>query len=55
MFLAAGFVVEPSLVWLQEYMAGLKKQTEKVKNGEVEFYNTAFNIIRDYYFLSLIR
>ena len=32
----------------------LQKQTEKVKNREVKFYNTAFNIIRDYFFVSLI-
>ena len=31
----------------------LENQTEKVKNGEVGFYNTAFNIIRDNYFLNL--
>jgi len=31
------------------------KQTEKVKNGEVKFYNTAFNIIRDNYFLNLYK
>jgi len=30
----------------------LKNQTQKVKNGEVGFYNTAFAIIRDYYFLN---
>ncbi len=33
----------------------LEKQTEQVKKGEVRFYNTAFNIIRDYYFLTLIK
>ncbi|MCK4387003.1 MAG: NUDIX hydrolase [Candidatus Pacebacteria bacterium] len=32
----------------------LEKQTEKVKSGEVRFYSTAFNIIRDYFFVSLI-
>lgn len=36
-------------VWLgkQEALNILKKQEEKVKLGEVEFYNTAFNIVRD--------
>lgn len=36
-------------VWLekQEALSILKKQQEKVKTGEVNFYNTAFNIIRD--------
>jgi 8-oxo-dGTP pyrophosphatase MutT (NUDIX family) len=29
----------------------MNKQVEKVKNGEVEFYNTAFNIVRDKYFI----
>ena len=33
----------------------LSDQVEKVKNGEVEFYNTAFNIIRDNYFLTLVK
>ncbi len=33
----------------------LSGQVEKVKNGEVEFYNTAFNIIRDYYFVDLAK
>jgi ADP-ribose pyrophosphatase YjhB (NUDIX family) len=31
----------------------LSDQVEKAKNGEVEFYNTAFNIIRDYFFVDL--
>lgn len=30
----------------------LNKQVEKVKKGEVEFYNTAFNIIRDNLFFN---
>ncbi|MFC1720736.1 NUDIX domain-containing protein [Patescibacteria group bacterium] len=36
-------------VWLDEDEAVkiLKEQKEKVKRGEVDFYNTAFNIIRD--------
>ncbi|MCK4918616.1 MAG: NUDIX domain-containing protein [Candidatus Pacebacteria bacterium] len=33
----------------------LQKQTKQVNNGEVKFYNTAFNIIRDYYFLTLLK
>ncbi|MEA2112904.1 MAG: NUDIX hydrolase [Patescibacteria group bacterium] len=33
----------------------LENQTEKVKNEEVKFYNTAFNIIRDFYFLNLYK
>ncbi len=33
----------------------LQKQTEKVKSGEVKFYNTAFNIIRDHLFLTLTK
>ncbi len=38
-----------SVVWLDknEVLEVFKKQEEKVKKGEVNFYNTAFNIIRD--------
>jgi len=38
-----------SVVWLDKDKAidVLTKQVEKVKNGEVGFYNTAFNIVRD--------
>ncbi len=41
------------LVWLDlgEALDIMKKQVEKVKRGEVGFYNIAFNIIRDFYFL----
>ncbi|MBU1557819.1 NUDIX domain-containing protein [Patescibacteria group bacterium] len=40
---------ELNVVWFEkdEILKILKEQEEKVKNGEVEFYNTAFNIIRD--------
>ncbi len=31
----------------------LSDQVQKAKNGEVEFYNTTFNIIRDYFFVDL--
>lgn len=36
-------------VWLSEKEAlkTIQEQIEKVKNGEVSFYNTSFNIIRD--------
>ncbi len=42
-------------MWLdkEEVIEILKKQVDKVKNGEVEFYNTAFNIVRDSFFFSL--
>jgi len=33
----------------------LQKQTKKVKSGEIQFYNTAFNIIRDHFFLTLVK
>ncbi len=33
----------------------LLKQIDKVKNDEVEFYNTSFNIIRDHFFISLYK
>ncbi len=36
----------------EEALKIMEKQAEKVKRGEVEFYNTAFDIIRDYDFLS---
>lgn len=32
----------------------LDEQIKKVKRGEVKFYNTAFNIIRDSYFVNLV-
>ncbi len=37
------------VVWFNknEVIDILKKQVEKVKNGEVDFYNTAFDIVRD--------
>lgn len=40
---------ELQAVWFSEAeaLSILKKQQEKVKTGEVNFYNTAFNIIRD--------
>ncbi len=40
---------ELNVVWFEkdEILKILENQEEKVKNGEVEFYNTAFNIIRD--------
>ncbi len=42
--------------WLsvEEAKSVLDKQVEEVKKGEVKFYNTAFNIIRDSYFVGLI-
>lgn len=45
-----------SVVWLESDNARkiLKEQTEKVKKGEVKFYNTAFNIIRDQIFFEKI-
>ncbi|MEA2112579.1 MAG: NUDIX domain-containing protein [Patescibacteria group bacterium] len=33
----------------------LNDQVKKVENGEVEFYNTAFNIIRDHFFVDLAK
>lgn len=40
---------ELQAIWLekQEALNILKEQQKKVKTGEVNFYNTAFNIIRD--------
>lgn len=40
------------LVWLnkQEALKILENQVEKLKTGKVKFYNTAFNILRDYRF-----
>ena len=40
------------VVWLdgQEALKILESQVEKLKRGEVKFYNTAFNILRDYRF-----
>ncbi len=40
---------ELNVVWFDkdEILKILEEQEQKVKNGEVEFYNTAFNIIRD--------
>lgn len=42
------------VVWLtkEEAMKRLSAQKQKVANGEVRFYNTAFNIVRDYLFFS---
>jgi len=37
-----------------EALGILSEQVKKVEQGEVKFYNTAFNIVRDYYFVSLI-
>lgn len=36
---------------LKDTLRVMSKQVEMVKKGEVKFYNTAFNIIRDYNFL----
>lgn len=33
----------------------LSDQIKKVESGEVEFYNTAFNIVRDYFFVDLFK
>ena len=35
----------------EEAIEIMEEQVEKVKRGEVEFYNTAFNIVRDYSFV----
>jgi len=45
-----------SVVWLNSEDAQkiLKEQVLKVKNGEVGFYNTAFNIVRDQLFFAEI-
>ncbi len=45
-----------SVVWLNSKDAQkiLKEQVLKVKNGEVGFYNTAFNIVRDQLFFAEI-
>ncbi len=42
------------VVWIgkNEAINILKEQVEKVKRGEVEFYNTAFNIVRDELFFN---
>lgn len=42
------------VVWFTEEEASttLQGQVEKVKKGEVNVYNTAFNIVRDYLFFS---
>jgi len=42
------------VVWIDKNKAidTLKKQVEKVERGEVDFYNTAFNIVRDNLFFS---
>jgi len=41
------------VVWLEkdEAIKKLLSQTESLKRGEIEFYNTGFNILRDYMFL----
>ncbi len=41
------------VVWLSKEKALkiMEKQIEKLKEGKVKFYNIAFNIYRDYYFL----
>jgi len=41
------------VVWvsMDEAIKTLKKETEQLKRGEVKFYNTGFNILRDYLFL----
>lgn len=41
------------VVWvpLDEAVSILEKEVEQVKRGEVTFYNTAFNILRDFKFL----
>jgi len=36
---------------LNEAVMVLKKEVEQLKKGEVKFYNTGFNILRDYLFL----
>jgi len=38
----------------EEVLEILSNQVQKVKSGEVKFYNTAFNIVRDYYFITAI-
>jgi ADP-ribose pyrophosphatase YjhB (NUDIX family) len=40
------------VVWLEkeEALNILKKQVERLREGKIEFYNTAFNILRDYRF-----
>jgi len=42
------------VVWFDkdEAIDTLKKQVEKVERGEVDFYNTAFNIVRDNLFFN---
>lgn len=41
-----------SVVWLSkdEVLKKMAEQLKKLEKGEVEFYNTAFNIFRDFYF-----
>ncbi len=40
------------IVWLEkdEILKIMKEQVEQVERNEVKFYNTAFNIVRDYEF-----
>lgn len=42
------------MIWvsLEEATAILKDETEQLKRGEVTFYNTGFNILRDFHFLN---
>lgn len=42
------------VIWvsLDEAVKMLEKEVEQLKNGEVRFYNTGFNILRDHLFLN---
>ncbi len=40
---------------LDEAMVILKKEVDQLKRGEVKFYNTGFNILRDYIFLKELK
>ncbi len=45
------------VIWipLNEAIKILEKEEEQLKNGEVVFYNTGFNILRDYLFLREVK